>query len=417
MHNKICTLLIVLRHGGVGLFVLTGLAVAGAEKRCEFQSRSRAGFDLDECRPTPVHPGERAAALASLPSERQINVLNETEQRKMEAVRQVLRFHKRQQHYMIKVIDVPQAFTGLHERTVLLISRPTIQLLHPEELQALAAHEVGHEYVWDEYRSARIRTDKARLHELELVCDRIAATTLSQMMLPESPLMAALEKVFRYNRDHFGVAVNEPLYPSLSERRANIAHMSNETATTTSGETRVTFFLERFVLTLNISFLPGFRGGRLAFTQETQGDLDVCLEAGSELPPKCPEHFVGAVAIAQYSVRQRSGRPARNFNLRERVTTVDRHPDFPNRGLFERTVPMVKSVVSDVQAFGYDEDRIPKADQANERAAADNVWGVYRQELYANSDKTPFAILEWRHTIRSIILVSAKAVAPAAMLR
>jgi hypothetical protein len=170
------------------------------------------------------------------------------------------------------------------------------------------------------------------------------------------------------------------------------------------------------LLPIPSSFLPSFRGNRLAFNRGTQNNPDVCL-AHSELKAKCPENFVGAVVLAEYSVRLRNGRPARDFNLRERVTTIDQHPDFPKRGLFERTAPAVKGIISDIQAFGYDEDSIPKAEKAQEREAADKVWGVYRQELYANNDKTPFAVIEWRHTIRSITLVRADAVAPVVMIK
>ncbi len=79
--------------------------------------------------------------------------------------------------------------------------------------------------------------------------------------------------------------------------------------------------------------------------------------------PKCPTNFVGAVALAKYSVRQRNGHPARHFSLRERVTTIDQHPDFPRRGVYERTAHVVKGTITDVQLFGYDEASLPMADK------------------------------------------------------
>jgi hypothetical protein len=78
---------------------------------------------------------------------------------------------------------------------------------------------------------------------------------------------------------------------------------------------------------------------------------------------------------------------------------------------------MVNGTISDIQSFGYDEESIPEADRAQEREAVDTLWGVYKQELYANDDERPFAIMQWRHTIRSITLVCADAVAPAVMVR
>jgi hypothetical protein len=417
MQNRSETLVIVLRRSKIlrSLLRLFALMLAGmvlllADDLCDFSSRTVDCSLLDSCRPASARYDQRAAALASLPRKSEVTVLDESERRKMAAVREVLHFHNRAETYVLKIIDTPQAFTELNERTILLISRPTIQLLDAEELQALAAHEVGDEYIWNKYSLAKARTDKARLRELELVCDRTAIATLSQMMLPASALLTGLEKVFVYNREHFGIASDESLYPTVQERRANIERSSNKQDTRGSGETSLTFLLQRFVVTLDISFLPSFRGNRLSFNRETQNGVQQCFAARSEQKTKCPENFVGAVAIAKYSVRQRNGRPARHFTLRERVTTIDQHPDFPKRGVFERTVPTVNGVISDIQMFGYDEASVPLADRAQERTAADKVWGVYRQEVYANDDLEPFAIIEWRHTLRAITLVRADTV-------
>lgn len=387
-----------------------------ADALCDFSSRTPQGFPLDECRPTPVRQEERAAALATLPRKGEITDLHERDRRKIAAVLAVLDFHHRADVYVIKVIDLPQAFAALHERSILLISRPALQLLEAGQLQALAAHEVGHEYVWNEYRSAKSRADTARLQEIELACDRIAIATLSRMMLSSSVLGTALDKVSRYNREHFGLAINESLYPSLAQRRANIAHMSSEAAWVGAKETNLTFVLQKIVLTLNISFLPAFQGSRLAFKREPQ-EGEQCFTDGSEQTAKCPENFVGAVAIGQYSVRQRHGHPVRDFRLRERVLTIDQHPDFPKRGDFERTAVMVNGIITDLQMFGYDEASVPVSNKAQERETADKVWGLYRQELYANDERSPFAIIEWKHTIRSITLVRARALPPAVLIQ
>ena len=62
--------------------------------------------------------------------------------------------------YEIKVIDLPQAGMALHDRAVLLITAPTIALLSAAELQAMAAHEIGHEYVWTEWNRAHQHADQ-----------------------------------------------------------------------------------------------------------------------------------------------------------------------------------------------------------------------------------------------------------------
>jgi hypothetical protein len=109
-------------------------------------------IDLDACRPKPVDAVDRKEVVRLLPTVGSVPQLGRKERCKLEAVAQVLRVHGRDDVYEVRVITVPQAWTGLHDRAVLLISLPALTLLHVEELQALVAHEVGHEYVWKPYR-------------------------------------------------------------------------------------------------------------------------------------------------------------------------------------------------------------------------------------------------------------------------
>ena len=70
----------------------------------------------------------------------------------------VLELHQREAVYVnqvMNVIEVPQAVVALHGRAVVLVSERALDFLDAEELQALVAHEVGHEYFWDEYFRAR----------------------------------------------------------------------------------------------------------------------------------------------------------------------------------------------------------------------------------------------------------------------
>jgi hypothetical protein len=101
-----------------------------------------------------------------------------------------------------------------------------LTLLHSEELQALVAHEIAHEYVWQQYEDAKRRKDAKRLRELELVCDAIAVRTLVQEGVSPERLQTAIEKSDWYNRERFGVALNQHNYPSLEERRQLIERVS-----------------------------------------------------------------------------------------------------------------------------------------------------------------------------------------------
>jgi Zn-dependent protease with chaperone function len=133
--------------------------------------------------------------------------------------------HRREAIYVIKVIQVPQAAVALHARAVVLVSERALDLLDAAELQALVAHEVGHEYFWGEYFRARRDNSQSSLRRLELLCDGFAVITLERAGVNPKRLTSALEKIVRYNRDRFGVALNEDDYPAVSERRRFVGRL------------------------------------------------------------------------------------------------------------------------------------------------------------------------------------------------
>jgi len=154
-----------------------------------------------------------------LPAEGEINVVDDSEQQKLAAVRELLRAMGRDAAYEIKVVDIPMARVGVYERVAILISAPALKVLEAEELQALVAHELGHEYfiAGDEPMSGR--PNERRLKELELMCDAVAIVTLERLHLDSSRLVSAVEKITRYNRLHRPGKMDESGYPTLSERR------------------------------------------------------------------------------------------------------------------------------------------------------------------------------------------------------
>ena len=162
----------------------------------------------------------KARALSSLPEEGEVTNLNAAARQKLAALVEVLRATDRDSVYDIKVMAVPQAAVALHERAIILISEPALTLLDADELQALVAHEVGHEYVWAERERAFRLADHSRLKDLELMCDAIAVVTLHGLGMDVSRLMAGVEKISRYNRERFGTADNEKDYPTVAERQA-----------------------------------------------------------------------------------------------------------------------------------------------------------------------------------------------------
>jgi hypothetical protein len=93
----------------------------------------------------------------------------------------VLCCHGRDTDMTVRLVTVGGvAFVGLYARTALLISREALALLDEQEVMAITAHEVGHDYVWDSYEEARQRKDFAVLQELELHCDAPSVITLDR---------------------------------------------------------------------------------------------------------------------------------------------------------------------------------------------------------------------------------------------
>jgi hypothetical protein len=114
--------------------------------------------ELQLRRPIPVAGELKAKIIRSLPREGEVTRLNASQLRKLEALKPVLEVHDRLSVYTIKVIEVPEAVVALHERSVLLISEPGLALWNAAQLQALAAHEIGHEYTWGLYQDARAKS-------------------------------------------------------------------------------------------------------------------------------------------------------------------------------------------------------------------------------------------------------------------
>ena len=102
----------------------------------------------------------------------------------------------------------------LYARSIVLVTRPALRQLSALELQAIVAHEIGHEYFWDE--GLQFRDSKAQ-RELELRCDAIAILTLLQLDLDPSLVVSAAVKLTRFNEQR-GMRIDAEQYPSGAER-------------------------------------------------------------------------------------------------------------------------------------------------------------------------------------------------------
>lgn len=159
------------------------------------------------------------------------------------------------------------------------------------------------------------------------------------------------------------------------------------------------FTTAKYWIDMHVECLPPFNGDKLVVN-------DRCL------PPRagvdgCVDHFVGAVASVAFTVRKvLDGEPPRNASIREVVTLLDQSPGMVAAEPYRMTVKLPASGMgSDSQVFGYDEGRVEAERRAAEREMAKSAWRRYRQELFMDDDRKPFAVLEWHHTTQQIRLV------------
>jgi hypothetical protein len=181
-----------------------------------FEAHPAADADvvLRELRPPPAGVNERLRAVSVLPEKGELHP-DCDERAKLSMVEAVLVYHERADVFETKLIDLPLAVVALHERTVLLISRPALRLVSGAELQALAAHEIGHDYFWTDFDPAG-RDGRGR-QELELKCDGIALLTLVALGLDPGLLVEAVRKLTRFN-EMLGTAADDDQYPHLYDR-------------------------------------------------------------------------------------------------------------------------------------------------------------------------------------------------------
>src|SRR5947208_2994584 len=88
----------------------------------------------------------RERVIASLPKDGEVRALTPKQRKKIESVAPILKAHGRYPDYLFKVVESPQARIAIHARFVVLITDTALRLLSEDQLQALVAHEIGHEY-------------------------------------------------------------------------------------------------------------------------------------------------------------------------------------------------------------------------------------------------------------------------------
>jgi hypothetical protein len=173
--------------------------------------------DMDRRRPPVSDAAMRARVIAALPRAGELTLLTSSQERKLDTVGEVLRPHRRDGVYLLKVVDSARARLGLHARFVVLISKRALDLLSAKQLSAAVAHEIAHEYEWDAYEHATNRRDWGRIREIELFCDGFAVVTLSRIGADITDYATALKLLYEVRGADR--STNDTFYPSPGERQ------------------------------------------------------------------------------------------------------------------------------------------------------------------------------------------------------
>jgi hypothetical protein len=203
-----------------------------------FESVQDVDFDglLRQLRRPAPSPTVRDIVIKNLPKDGEL-IPTPQEAAKLAIIRPLLAFHGREHDMQARLITVGgSAFVGLHARTVLLISREALGLFNTDEILAITAHELGHDYVWDEYENARRERDNHRLQELELRCDGIAIIAMKRLSVPPERLISAVTKQIRHN-ERIGT-LNYARYVPLDQRVRFILAVARLTAGSALGSAR-----------------------------------------------------------------------------------------------------------------------------------------------------------------------------------
>jgi hypothetical protein len=110
---------------------------------------------------------QRARLVASIRKE---DIVSPSFQRqaKLDALRPILTYHDRA-GIEVKVVRLGLAWDGFFEGAAIIVSEEAVDILTADELQAVVAHELGHEYFAAEYELARNNKQQDKVKEVSSV--------------------------------------------------------------------------------------------------------------------------------------------------------------------------------------------------------------------------------------------------------
>lgn len=200
---------------------LNGVTLKAFSYFDQVQNREYDAF-LRSIQPSTLAPELRAKVLSMLPKQ-DLVVPSPEELLKLKTLDVLLKYHQRDSIIEIKVLRAPTATAAFLAGAAVLITEPALKLLTVEELQAVVAHELGHEYFWNRFEKARESKNYSEVQELELRCDGIAVITLQHVGINAANLISAITRLNKHNQRPG--SPSSPNYVDLNERVAFIQRM------------------------------------------------------------------------------------------------------------------------------------------------------------------------------------------------
>lgn len=194
-----------------------GLGPAGKRAFQYFERAEALGWSdyLRSIRPRGVSAEAKARSLA-LVREQDVVQPSAKRQAKLAALPPVLDYLERRETG-VTILRAGLAWAGFLEGAAILVTEEAIDIFTAEELQAVVAHELAHEYFSDEYAAARRAEDYDTVQEIELRCDAVSIITMKTLGARPEALLSAVSKLTRFNQLH-GFPNSRTLTPSLEER-------------------------------------------------------------------------------------------------------------------------------------------------------------------------------------------------------
>jgi hypothetical protein len=197
------------------------LAASGADRALRYFEET-GGRSLDDyvtsLRPPAISAEDKARALAMVRPQ-DIVPPSAERQAKLDALHPVLEYLERSSTTEVKVLRLGLAWAASLQGAAVLVSEEAIDLLTVEELQAVVAHELAHEYFAGEYEAARAGHHYDTVREIELRCDAVSILTMTRLGREPGALLSGVSKLLRFNEQR-GYPSSRVLGPTFEERQA-----------------------------------------------------------------------------------------------------------------------------------------------------------------------------------------------------